>query len=90
MPSDEPLTTRMSTKGQVIVPKSIRRSRDWRPGARLLVEETPEGVLLKTAQLFEPTTLEAVYGCLAWSGPAKTIEEMDAAVAAETRRHAGD
>jgi len=26
-------------------------------------------------------TLDAVAGCLKWSGPAKTLEEMDAAIA---------
>jgi AbrB family looped-hinge helix DNA binding protein len=48
-------TTTLSTKGQVILPKSIREGRRWGPGTRLLVEDTPEGVLLKPAPLFPPT-----------------------------------
>ncbi len=80
------LTTKLSTKGQVILPKAIRQNRDWRPGARLTVEDTPEGVLLKAAPLFPPTTIEAVFGVLAWTGKPRTIEEMDAAVLAEARR----
>jgi hypothetical protein len=39
--------------------------------------------------VFAPTRIEDVAGCLAYAGPAKTIEEMDAAVlrhAKERRR----
>ena len=82
-------TTTLSTKGQVILPKSIRERRRWGPGTRLVVEDTPEGVLLKPAPLFPPTRPEDVYGMLKYSGPPKTIEEMDAAITAEVkRRHA--
>jgi len=82
-------TTTLSTKGQVILPKSIRERRRWGPGTRLVVEDTPEGVLLKPAPLFPPTRPQDVYGMLKYSGPPKTIEEMDAAITAEVkRRHA--
>ena len=86
MPTSTDLTTVLSTKGQVIVPAAIRRAQGWRPGARLVVEETPEGVLLRTAPLFPVTRPEDVYGRLAHDGPPMTLEEMDAAVAAEARR----
>ena len=43
MPKPGPMTTTVSTKGQVILPKAIRQRRDWDAGTRLLVEETPEG-----------------------------------------------
>ena len=58
-------------------------------GARLVVEDRPEGVLLKSAPLFPPTRPEDVAGMLAYKGSPKTIEEMDAAVTAEIKlRHA--
>jgi AbrB family looped-hinge helix DNA binding protein len=80
-------TTTVSTKGRVILPKSIRqRRRQWGPGTRLTVEDTPNGLLRRSAALFAPARSEDVFGCLAYSGPAKTLEEMDAAVAAEARR----
>ena len=82
-------TTTVSTKGQVILPKAIRQRRKWGPGTRLIVEETPEGVLLKPAPLFPPTRPEDVAGMLAYDGPPKTIEEMDEAITAEIKaRHA--
>jgi len=43
----ERVTTIVSTKGQVILPKAIRDQRHWGAGTRLIVEETADGVLLK-------------------------------------------
>lgn len=91
MPStSEHATTVVSTKGQVILPKAIREHRRWAPGTRLTVEETADGVILKPAPLFPPTRIEDVAGCLKYDGPAKTIEEMDAAIMDEARRRARD
>ena len=84
------LTTTVSTKGQVILPKTIREQREWAAGTRLIVEDTKEGVLLRRAPLFAPTRMEDVFGSLKAKGPARSIEEMDAAVAAEARRRARD
>jgi AbrB family looped-hinge helix DNA binding protein len=88
MPSTEKLTTVLSTKGQVILPKVIRDRRHWDSGTRLVVEETDDGVLLKRAPLFEATSIVKVAGMLAHRGKAKSIEEMDAAVAREAKRRA--
>lgn len=90
MARTEGLTTTVSTKGQVILPKAVRQRRRWDTGTRLTVEETEEGVLLKPAPLFAPTEIGSVFGSLAYSGKAKSIEEMDAAVADEARRRARD
>jgi AbrB family looped-hinge helix DNA binding protein len=86
MGAAEKLTTTVSTKGQVILPKEIRRNRQWNAGTRLIVEDTPEGVLLKAAALFAPTKPQDVFGMLPYKGRAKTIEDMDAAVLAEAKR----
>jgi AbrB family looped-hinge helix DNA binding protein len=83
------LTTVVSTKGQVILPKAVRDQRGWKPGTKLTVEQTPDGVILKPEPLFPPTTLDEVYGCLKWEGPPISLEEMDAAITAEVLdRHA--
>jgi AbrB family looped-hinge helix DNA binding protein len=81
-------TTVLSTKGQFIIPKAIRERRQWSAGTRLIVEDTPDGVLLKPEPVFAPTTLDAVFGCLGYEGPAKSIEEMNVAIAAEAKRRA--
>jgi AbrB family looped-hinge helix DNA binding protein len=85
----ETQTTTVSTKGQVILPKAIRQRRNWQPGTRLMVEDTPEGVLLTAASAFAPTRPADVAGMLAYSKPPKTLEKMDAAITSEvTRRRA--
>ena len=81
-----PLTTTLSTKGQVILPKAIRQRRNWSAGTRLVIEDTPDGVLLKAAQAFAPTLPDEVARMLAYGGQPKTLEEMDAAITAEVKR----
>ena len=89
--ASDPLTTTVSTKGQVILPKVVRQRRSWGFGTRLVVEETPEGVLLRAAPAFPATTMDGVFGMLRTSAPAKTPDEMDAALLAEAaRRHGRD
>lgn len=88
MPSAEKLTTVVSTKGQVILPKVIRDRRHWDSGTKLVVEDTDDGVLLKRAPLFTATSITQVAGMLAYQGNAKSIEEMDDAVAREAKRRA--
>jgi AbrB family looped-hinge helix DNA binding protein len=88
--TSERATTVVSTKGQVILPKSIRDRRRWLSGTRLTVEETAEGVLLKPAPLFPPTRIEDVAGSLKYDGPAKSLADMDDAIIAEARRRARD
>jgi AbrB family looped-hinge helix DNA binding protein len=80
------LITRVSTKGQVILPKAIRDRRKWGAGTELAVEETENGVLLKEKALFAPTEPGAAFGMLKYKGKPKTLKEMDAAIAAEVRR----
>ncbi len=83
------LKTRMSTKGQVILPKATRESQHLKPGVEFVIEETPAGILLKPQPIFPPTTIDEVFGMLKWDGPPKTIKEMDAGILEEVqRRHA--
>lgn len=89
MTSPVPVTT-VSTKGQVILPKTIRDQLNWNAGTRLVVEATADGVLLKRiSTVFPPTRPEDVFGCLPYKGEPKSVEQMDAAVTEEVeRRHA--
>ncbi len=82
------ITTIISTKGQVILPKTIRDQRRWAAGTRLTVEDTPEGVLLTATPLFAKTAVNAVYGSLKHGGPALSLEDMDKAVTQEAARRA--
>ena len=89
-PTQERLTTIVSTKGQVILPKAIREQRHWASGTRLTVEDTVDGVLLRSAPIFTATSVDAMFGSLGFGGEPKSIEEMDAAIVAEAKRRARD
>lgn len=81
-------TTRLSTKGQIILPKEIRRSRDWAPGTEFTVEEKGDGVLLRPLGRFPTTDLAAVAGCLRAKRKVATPAQMRGARKREViRRH---
>jgi AbrB family looped-hinge helix DNA binding protein len=80
------LTTTLSTKGQLILPREIRRQRRWEAGTRLVVQDTPQGVLLTSARLFPETKPKDVFRSLPYRGAPKSLAEMDAGIAAEARR----
>jgi AbrB family looped-hinge helix DNA binding protein len=75
-------------KGQIILPKSIRGSQDWRPGTAFTIEETTDGVLLRPAARFPAVALDEVTGCLQSKRKSKTPGQMRAAIGREVlRRH---
>jgi AbrB family looped-hinge helix DNA binding protein len=81
-------TTRLSTKGQIVLPKNIRTSRAWGPGTEFTVEETGGGILLRPAGRFPSAGLEEVAGCLRSKRKSKTPAQMRAAIGREViRRH---
>ncbi len=79
-------TTKLSSKGQIILPKSVRDSQHWKPGTEFAVEAVKEGVLLRPLNPFPRTRLEDVSGYLKYHGRPKTIEEMDEAIKKEVKR----
>ena len=81
-------TTRLSTKGQIILPHNIRVSRGWGPGTEFIFEETGDGILLRAAGRFPRTDLEEVAGCLRSKRKSKTPAQMCAAIGREViERH---
>ena len=82
-------TTRLSSKGQVVLPSSIRKAQRWATGTEFAVEETPQGLLLRPVVRATPTRLEDVAGCLQPRRSRVSQADMDAAVAQEAKaRHA--
>lgn len=78
--------TRLSSKGQVVIPKAVRDRHGWSAGVELEIEDRGDVVVLRPAKLFAPTTIEEVRGCLKHDGPPMTVEEMDEGIAREMRR----
>ena len=83
-------TTRLSTKGQLILPKDLRTARAWGPGTEFSIEEAEDGILLRPSGRFPATTLDEVVGCLKHKGKAKTLAQMNSAGSRDVqRRHDG-
>ena len=77
--------TRLSTKGQLIIPKEIRERHGWTPGMELMVEDRGDSVVLRRAEHLPETTLDDLVGCAGYEGPARSLEEMEAAIARGAR-----
>ena len=73
-------TTKLSSKGQVIIPKNIRSSHHWEAGLELQVIEIEGGILLKPKTSFATTSLDEVAGCLPYKGKPKTNDEIEQAM----------
>jgi AbrB family looped-hinge helix DNA binding protein len=77
-------TTRLSSKGQVVIPKAIRDQLAVKPGATLSVALEDGAVVLRPVkkELRLPTDeeLDRVAGMLRYDGPLPTDEEVEAAM----------
>ncbi|MCU7928273.1 MAG: AbrB/MazE/SpoVT family DNA-binding domain-containing protein [Candidatus Thiodiazotropha sp. (ex Dulcina madagascariensis)] len=80
-------TTHLSSKGRVVIPKAVRESQHWQPGQTLDVIETPDGILLRNRTAFTPATLKEVAGSLSYEGPARSLDEMEQAIAEGVGNH---
>lgn len=72
--------TKLSSKGQVIIPKQIRNTYGWTIGQDLVVIDTGNGILLKAKTPFPETTLDEVASCLKYTGKSKSLDDMQDAI----------
>ncbi len=75
----------LSTKGQIVIPKEFRESHGLVAGTKFEVEFTRGALVLRPVGAPRQTTLGEIAGCLKFSGPAKTLEEMEAGIAEGAR-----
>jgi len=84
--------TRLSDKGQVVVPKAIRDLKGWAPGLDLEVVDAGDGILLRPRRrvktLTPSETVARFKEIYQHQGPPVTLEEMDEAIAEEAARRA--
>ena len=79
-------TTRLSTKGQIILPKAVRDSQAWGPGTEFTIEVRGDGILLRPAVRFPVTHLDDVAGFLSSRRKPKTLAQMSANIRREVKR----
>jgi AbrB family looped-hinge helix DNA binding protein len=79
-------TTRLSNKGQIVIPKQVRVTHGWEPGLEFIVEDTGDGIKLKPVTPYSETTAEDLVGCVGYKGPEKSLKEMEAAIAEGARK----
>ncbi|HEY3352584.1 MAG TPA: AbrB/MazE/SpoVT family DNA-binding domain-containing protein [Polyangia bacterium] len=78
---------RLSSKGQLVLPKPIRERGGFVPGSEFEIEEVPGGLLLRLVCGEQTGSLEQLLGCTGYHGPAKTLADMEAATREGARSH---
>jgi AbrB family looped-hinge helix DNA binding protein len=80
MPSVVTVKTILSTKGQMVLPKAVRDRKQWKAGTRLVIEDRPEGLLIRQEPPKASYSIDDLVGILKYDGPPISIEEMNEAV----------
>lgn len=75
--------TKLSGKGQVVIPKELRDALAWEPGTNLSVRRSGGRVILEPIRPDRPRISYEEFRrrVPAYQGKPKTIEEMDAGIA---------
>lgn len=72
-------TGTMTTKGQITIPKDVRDELALEPGSRVSFIKNEDGFFELHR---EKRSVRDLAGSLRFTGPARTLDEMDAAIAA--------
>ena len=80
-------TTKISSKGQVVIPKSLRVAHHWEAGQELVVVDVGEGILFKPKSPFEETNINEVAASLKFTGTTRSLDDMDEAIHKGVRNH---
>ena len=73
-------TTKLSSKGQVLIPWLLRKSHHWQAGQELVVIDVGDGILLKPKAVFEERQINDVASCLKFTGETRSLEDMELAI----------
>lgn len=84
------MRTRLSTKGQLILPKAMRERHGWLPGDELILDELGDSIVIRLARPGPEVDFEDLVGCAGYRGPARSLEEMEEAITQGARGQGGD
>ncbi len=79
-------TTKISSKGQVVIPKSLRVAHHWEAGQELVVVDVGDGILFKPKSPFEETNINEVAASLKFTGKTRSLDDMDEAIRKGVRK----
>ena len=74
------IATKLSSTGQVIIPKTIRSGHRWETGQEFIVINQKDNIILKPKSPFPETSLDDVGGFLKHAGHSLSLEDMDKAI----------
>jgi AbrB family looped-hinge helix DNA binding protein len=82
-------STKLSTRGQVVIPLAIREEMHLEPGTEFMVERQADGILLKPRRKRRKISFEEANAIIEslpkYEGPTISIEEMDEAISRRIR-----
>ena len=74
------ISTKLSSKGQIIIPKTIRSGHCWKTGQEFIVINQKDAIILKPKAPFPETKLDNVAGFLTHNGDPLSLEDLDKAI----------
>lgn len=80
-------TVKLSSKGQFILPKTIRDRHHWETGTEFIIIDRGSELVIKPAKLFPPTELESPEAGPIYHGKPLSLEEMEQAIQVEAGKH---
>lgn len=83
------MKTRLSTKGQVVIPREVRERHGWSAGTEIWIEDRDDHIVLRAAPEPPESTLDEIAGATGYEGPRKSLEEIKAGIAEGAQRVAG-
>ncbi len=82
------MQTTLSSKGQIVIPRQIRKNHGWQPGIAFTIIDKDDSVILQPVITKTTTKLEDVIGCAGYNGNKKSLAQMDAGIIEEAKRQA--
>jgi AbrB family looped-hinge helix DNA binding protein len=80
-------TVRLSSKGQLVLPKSIRDRHHWDSGTEFVIIDRGTELALKPTNVFPPTELEPIDTPSIYQGKPLSLEEMEHVILTEAGKH---
>ncbi|WP_311028402.1 AbrB/MazE/SpoVT family DNA-binding domain-containing protein [Mesorhizobium koreense] len=79
---------RISSKGQLVLPKAVREAYGLGPGSEVDIESAGDSIVLKPLhkKARRTYTIDEVAGFLKYDGPPVTVEDMERGILEEAKR----